>query len=457
MFRECKVNGKGRKSTILIVNVIKNIKKCPILFLIPIIMCIFAVMIALLLYTSQQSMLVTVLIWMVIGLLLLGGVVSIFAQRSAGKNLKSELEQLDKVRQHHIEYEFVLKAMHLSTWHINAKEKILTFDNDYRSGTDNYTPEPNVPIDALGPLIGDADRPRFLKNLYDICEGRIDELHDIYSVKIPRTSKVYWEESYATVAERDVEGLPLTIVGTSTRIDERKNMEDALVTARNKAEESDRLKSAFIANMSHEIRTPLNAIIGFTSVLPDIDCKEERQELINLIQENNQKLLRIINDVMNISKIEAGKEPLVMTAFDLNIILQGTADQFSTQLANGVEMKLQMPESEMNITTDLKRVQEVLTHLVSNAVKFTSEGSVTLGYDKPENKHIRIWVADTGKGIAADDQQKVFERFYKVDEFIPGAGLGLSICETMVSSMNGDIGVDSQLGKGSTFWFEIPL
>ena len=419
-------------------------------------MCIFAVMISLLLYTGQQSMLVTILIWMVIVLLLVGGVAAIFAQRSAGRNLEIELEQLEKVKQHHIEYEFVLKAMHLSTWHLNAKEKTITFDNDYRSGTDNYTPVPNMPIEEVAEMVGDADRTRFLKNLYDICEGRIDELHDIYSVKILRTSKVYWEESYATVVERDVEGLPLTIVGTSTRIDERKSMEDALVTARNKAEESDRLKSAFIANMSHEIRTPLNAIIGFTSVLPDIDGKEERQELINLIQENNQKLLRIINDVMNISKIEAGKEAPVMTAFDLNIILQGTADQFSSQLANGVEMKLQMPEPEMNITSDLKRVQEVLTHLVNNAVKFTTEGHVTLGYDKPEEKYIRIWVADTGKGIAADDQQKVFERFYKVDEFIPGAGLGLSICETMVNSLNGEIGVDSQLGKGSTFWFEIP-
>ena len=414
-------------------------------------------MIALLLYTAQQSMLATVLIWMAVGLLFVGGIVAIYAQRNAGRNLELELEQLEMVRQHHIEYELVLKAMHLSTWHLDAKQKTITFDNDYRSGSDNYTPEPALPIENMRPMFGDDDANRVIKRLNDICEGNIDEFHDIYSVKIPRTSKLYWEESYATVAERDVDGAPLTIVGTSTRIDERKNMEEALVLARNKAEESDRLKSAFIANMSHEIRTPLNAIIGFTSVLPDIDGKEERQELINLIQENNQKLLRIINDVMNISKIEAGKEPLVMTVFDLNVIMQGTAEQFAAQLADGVEMKLQMPETVMNVNSDLNRVQEILTHLVSNAVKFTAQGSVTIGYDLPQEKQMRIWVADTGKGIAADDQQKVFERFYKVDEFIPGAGLGLSICETMVNSMNGEIGVDSQLGKGSTFWFKISV
>lgn len=442
---------------ILIVNVIKIIKKKPFPFLIPRIICNFAVMIALLLYTGQHSMLATILIWMVVGLVFVGGLVAIYIQRNTGKNLEMELEQLDKVRQHHVEYELVLKAMHLSTWHLNAREKTITFDNDYRSGTDNYTPEPGLPIADMAPMFGDGDVERVMKALNDICDGNIDELHDIYSVKIPSTSKLYWEESYATVAERDVDGMPLTIVGTSNRVDERKNMEDALVLARNKAEESDRLKSAFIANMSHEIRTPLNAIIGFTSVLPDIEGKEERQELINLIQENNQKLLRIINDVMNISKIEAGKEPLAMSVFDLNIILQATAEEFTERLADGVEMKLQMPEAVMNVNSDLKRVQEIMTHLVNNAVKFTEHGTVTIGYDLPENKRIRIWVADTGKGIAADDQRKVFERFYKVDEFIPGAGLGLSICETMVNSLKGDIGVDSQLGKGSTFWFEIPI
>ena len=414
-------------------------------------------MLALLLYTNQQSLLGTVLIWLAAFLLFCGGIVLLFIQRHTGRALQSELQQLDKVRQHHIEYDFVLKAMHLSTWHINARARTINFDNDYRSGTDNFTPTPDMPLGQLASVFGDADRARVMKSFDNICSGKSDEFHEIYSVKIPHTSKIYWEESYATIAERDVEGMPVSIVGTSTRVDERKSMEEALVLARNKAEESDRLKSAFIANMSHEIRTPLNAIIGFTSVLPDIDGKEERQQLISLIQENNQKLLRIIDDVMNISKIEAGQQPLVMTAFDLNMILQEVADRHSSKVQAGVDILLAMPLSQLSVTTDLTRVQEVLAHLMSNAVKFTSQGSITLGYDAPHDKRLRIWVRDTGKGIAADDQPKVFERFFKVDEFIPGAGLGLSICETMVSSLGGIIGVDSQLGRGSTFWFEIPV
>ena len=152
------------------------------------------------------------------------------------------------------------------------------------------------------------------------------------------TSKVYWEESYAIIAERDVDGKPTRVVGTTQRIDNRKELEAALKSALAKAEESDRLKSAFIANMSHEIRTPLNAIIGFTSVLPDIESREERQELINLIQENNQKLLRIIDDVMNISKIEAGKEQLQMSTFDINLILDELVSRNQPNLASSVEM-----------------------------------------------------------------------------------------------------------------------
>lgn len=448
---------KCKITALLIVNVIKNIIFFSFPFLIPRIMCIFAVMLALLLYTNQQSLLGTILIWLAVCLLFFGGVALLFIQRQTGRALESELEQLDKVKQHHIEYEFVLKAMHLSTWHVNAKTRTITFDNDYRSGTDNYTPTPDMPIEQLATVFSKADSPRLMKAFEDAITGKIDEFHEIYKVNLPGSAKSYWEESYATVAERDLEGMPVNIVGTSTRIDDRKSMEEALVQARNRAEESDRLKSAFIANMSHEIRTPLNAIIGFTSVLPDIDGKEERQELINLIQENNQKLLRIIDDVMNISKIESGKDPLVMTAFDLNMILQAVADQYMAKLNPGVQMTLEMPQSEMNITTDLRRVQEVLNHLTNNAVKFTAEGSVTLGYDAPKDKHLRVWVRDTGKGISADNQMKVFERFFKVDEFIPGAGLGLSICQTMVESMGGLIGVQSQLDKGSTFWFEIPV
>jgi signal transduction histidine kinase len=303
----------------------------------------------------------------------------------------------------------------------------------------------------------EADQQRIAKALEDFCEGRMESYHEISRVKIGHLGDYYWTESYATVSARDAEGKPKSIVGTSMRIDERKAMESALVEARNKAEESDRLKSAFIANMSHEIRTPLNAIIGFTSVLPDVQGEDERRELINLIQENNQKLLTIIDDVMNISKIESGKEPLVMSTFELNEILNSVADGFVPKLAEGVKLSTMFAQGALNVTTDLNRLMEVLTHLLANAVKFTQQGSIIVGYDAPQGKRMRIWIRDTGKGIAPEHQERIFERFFKVDEYIPGAGLGLSICRTMAYSMGGSIGVESKLGEGSTFWFELPI
>ena len=399
---------------------------------------------------AQQGAIGTeVLVWIVGTILLLSCVALFFHQSQIGKELESELAQLEKVQKHNIEYEFVLKAMRLCTWHIDAEARTITYDNDYRGKNDNVVPPPDSPIDNLYDFVALSDRPRFMKSVDDLLAGRTEDFHEVCQILVPHSDKTYWAESYATVAARNDEGLPKTIVGTSMRVDERKMMETALMEARNRAEESDRLKSAFIANMSHEIRTPLNAIIGFTSVLPDVQGDEERRELINLIQENNQKLLTIINDVMNISKIESGKEQLVT--------LQSLTDTFVPRVQGDVKLSTTFAKSSLNVTTDLSRLTEVMNHLLANAVKFTMQGSITVGYDEPAGKRLRIWVRDTGKGIAPEHHERIFERFFKVDEYIPGAGLGLSICRTMAYSLGGDVGVESTLGEGSTFWFEIPV
>ena len=395
--------------------------------------------------------------WAVGIVLLLLSIVLLVLQQRQGRELTLELEQLDKVKKHNIEFEFVLKAMRLSTWHVDAEARTLTFDYDYRDAADNYVSIPETPLDDIYARMASGDKERFMKSMDDLCSGRTEGFHEIIQFKSPHTQKYYWSETYATVATRNEDGQPKSIVGTSTRVDDRKTMEAALVEARNRAEESDRLKSAFIANMSHEIRTPLNAIIGFTSVLPDLKSDEERKELINLIQENNQKLLRIIDDVMNISKIESGKEKLVMTTFELNDVLRSVVDSYQQEAQSGVTILTMFAQGTQQVTTDLNRLMEVLNHLMSNAVKFTAQGTIVLGYDQPVNKRIRLWVKDTGKGIAAEHHERIFERFFKVDEYIPGAGLGLSICRTMAYSMGGSVGVQSQLGEGSTFWMEIPV
>ena len=378
----------------------------------------------------------------------------IYYQWRIGKSLTHELAELQKVKKDNVEYEFVLKTMRLSTWHIDVATRKIVFDDDFRDQSDTYIPSMGSELVAAMP---EADRQRVLKTIEDLCSGAIDEAHEEYQIVLPQSKKTYWSESYAIVAERDADGRPTRIVGTSQRIDDRKSMEEALITARNRAEESDRMKSAFIANMSHEIRTPLNAIIGFTSILPDVQDPTERESLMGLILENNQKLLRIVDDVVSISKIEAGQDQIVMSAFDLNMVLGNVVQQYQGNVASDVTLTTMFCSAQQMVTTDHNRVEEVLKHLLSNACKFTQHGTIIVGYDEPHDGRIRIWVRDTGKGISEENQQRVFERFFKVDEFIPGAGLGLSTCRTMAYSLGGSVGCTSKLGEGSTFWLEIPM
>ena len=410
------------------------------------------------LYANQQSPLVAVVLWVAILAALVCSVILIIWQQRKGKELEYELSQLGKIKKRNVEYEFVLKSMRLSTWHIDVGTRQIVFDNDFRDKNDTYVPPEGGTTADLAMTLPEQDRILLAKTIDDLCSGRKEEACLQYHVMLPHSKKkFYWSESYAIVAERDADGKPVRIVGTSQRIDERKDMEAALVEARNRAEESDRLKSAFLSNMSHEIRTPLNAIIGFTSVLPDVQDAAERQQLLDLVHENTQKLLVIIDDVVNISKVESGKEELVMTNFDLNLVLHELADRYEKDVKGGVEMQTQFAAEQLNITTDINRLTEVVKHLLSNATKFTDKGRIVLGYDAPSNGRIRMWVSDTGKGIAPEHLERVFERFFKVDEFIPGAGLGLSICRTMAYSLGGTVEVTSTPGEGSTFWFEIPI
>jgi signal transduction histidine kinase len=411
-------------------------------------------MTTLLLYSSQQSQWVAIVTWVLLVALLLVSVILIVWQYRKGKELAYEISQLGKIQKNNVEYDFVLKSMRLSTWHIDPKTREIIFDQDFRDQSDTFVP-------SMGKELVDAmpeqDRLRVMKALEDLCQGRREEAHEEYQIIQPHSKKTYWSESYAIVAEHDIDGMPTRIVGTSKRIDNRKALEQELVDARNRAEESDRLKTAFIANMSHEIRTPLNAIVGFTSVLPDVQDAAERQQLLDLVHENTQKLLVIIDDVVNISMIEAGKEELVMSNFDLNLVLQDQIEHFSKDLKPDVLMRKQFASDQQFITTDMNRLLEVVKHLLSNAVKFTAQGEIVVGYDAPSSGRIRIWIRDTGKGIAPENLERVFERFFKVDEFIPGAGLGLSICRVLAYSLGGSVNVESKIGEGSTFSFEFPI
>ena len=235
-----------------------------------------------------------------------------------------------------------------------------------------------------------------------------------------------------------------------------KETEQKLIIARDKAEELDRLKSAFLANMSHEIRTPLNAIVGFSSLLAETDRRSERQEYIKIVQENNELLLQLISDILDLSKIEAGTFNFVYTNVDVNETCAEIIKSMSMKVGKGIELIFEEPFPECYIYTDKNRFTQVISNFINNALKFTQQGSITLGYEQVSHQKIKFYVRDTGMGIPEEKQKSIFERFVKLNTFVQGTGLGLSICKSIVSQMGGEIGVDSAEGIGSCFWFTHP-
>lgn len=229
-----------------------------------------------------------------------------------------------------------------------------------------------------------------------------------------------------------------------------------LIKAKERAEESDRLKSAFLANMSHEIRTPLNAIVGFSSILAESADTPENHEYIRIIENNNYLLLQLINDILDLSRIEAGLLEFTYSPVNINRCVQELEDAFRLRMPQDVKCITSLALDKCIIHTEKNRVMQVLSNYISNAIKYTTRGNITIGYYLPQNGKIRLFVRDTGCGIPADKQQEIFERFVKLDTFKQGTGLGLSICRMIAEKLHATVGIDSELDKGSEFWLEIP-
>ncbi|MDR0892865.1 MAG: PAS domain-containing protein [Mediterranea sp.] len=246
------------------------------------------------------------------------------------------------------------------------------------------------------------------------------------------------------------------IVFSAWDITKFKNLERKLRIAKEKAEESNRLKSAFLANMSHEIRTPLNAIVGFSSLLV-AQAGPEGEEYGRIIESSNEMLLQLISDILDLSKMEAGTLEYIYGNYDVNQILTDIVQTAIFQNKNPeLEVRLELPLPELVLYTDERRFMQVLTNFVNNALKFTPQGSVTVGYDLPEEKFVRFYVTDTGIGIPEEKQGSVFDRFVKLNSFKQGTGLGLAISQTIIKELKGDIGLTSTYGEGSTFWCTLP-
>ncbi|KAA2319474.1 PAS domain-containing sensor histidine kinase [Bacteroides caccae] len=298
------------------------------------------------------------------------------------------------------------------------------------------------------------DRDLILQFFEEVQKGNADKLS--HKIRVFRENgECTWTHVNLFVRKYAPQDKVIELISINYDITDLKQIEEMLVNERDRAEASDRLKSAFLANMSHEIRTPLNAIVGFSSLLASAENVVEKELYNSLISHNNELLLNLINDIIDLSKIEAGYLELHQNWFNLTELLDKCVAEYARLLPSGVELLTSYPEHDALVELDKLRIKQILNNFLSNALKNTTRGHVEVFYEI--DKHcVRIGVKDTGRGIPQNMLEKIFERFEKVDSFAQGVGLGLSICKSIVDKMNGRIQVYSQLGLGTTFIAELP-
>lgn len=298
------------------------------------------------------------------------------------------------------------------------------------------------------------DRDLILQFFEEVQKGNADKLS--HKIRVFRENgECTWTHVNLFVRKYAPQDKVIELISINYDITDLKQIGEMLVNERDRAEASDRLKSAFLANMSHEIRTPLNAIVGFSSLLASAENVVEKELYNSLISHNNELLLNLINDIIDLSKIEAGYLELHQNWFNLTELLDECVAEYARLLPSGVELLTSYPEHDALVEFDKLRIKQILNNFLSNALKNTIRGYVEVFYEI--DKHcVRIGVKDTGRGIPQNMLEKIFERFEKVDSFAQGVGLGLSICKSIVDKMNGRIQVYSQLGLGTTFIAELP-
>ena len=355
-----------------------------------------------------------------------------------------------------------LEAADLLPWRYNLAEGKIIYESKVHPGDNIETAEVHtheVSLKEYFSKIHPSFRACVEKAFDDLCNGKIKKVRKEYCLErlIPGEDRHEWEE-IQVMAEYDASGKPKALIGSTISITERKQLEHDLRMARDKAEESNKLKSAFLANMSHEIRTPLNAIVGFSNILASTDDLEDKKEFADIIENNNSLLLQLINDILDLSKIEAGTLEFTYDYVDINAVLR--------DLEQSAHLKNKNPDVQISfkdylepcvIYTDRNRLSQLMINLLNNAMKFTQAGSILFGYKLKDDNTLWFYVEDTGCGIPENKRKDIFGRFVKLNTFAQGTGLGLSICEMIVTQMKGTIGVDSMEGKGSKFWFTLPF
>ena len=324
----------------------------------------------------------------------------------------------------------------------------------YRNvGEEEGTPLPE--IIGIHSHFHPEDRAVMIDFLDKVIKGESSKLSR--DVRIRRADGNYtWTRVNVLVRNYQLQDNIIEMLCINFDITELKETERMLIGAKEKAEEADRLKSAFLANMSHEIRTPLNAIVGFSSLLEEAEDAEEKHLYATIIEENNKLLLQLISDILDLSKIEAGAFDIIPEQVDAQQLCNELLQSMQVRATEQVEILLAPELPELTFTSDKNRLYQVLLNFVTNALKFTSEGSIVIDY-RINGNEVRFSVQDTGMGIEPEKQEAIFTRFVKLNNFIAGTGLGLPICQSIVTQLGGKIGVESEPGKGSCFWFTHPI
>ena len=350
-----------------------------------------------------------------------------------------------------------LRRTKIFPWSYDTKCNLMTIDPRYFEHLDIPAGDCTLTNEQFAQLVHPDDIAGVLEALTLQVQGNFIE--DPVSYRLHRgDGKWEWFEAQSSYLGQGTQ-IPFRLVGVCMSTQEHKKIEEELTKARDKAQQSDKLKSAFLANMSHEIRTPLNAIVGFSNLLVDGDMafkKEEIKEFLSLIHLNCEQLLALISDILDLSKIESNTMVFNITEQPLTPLLQNILRAQQINVPQEVELLLDLPATDTIITTDPLRLKQVINNLINNAIKFTSKGTVTLGY-KQNNDQVSIFVKDTGTGIDEDKINRIFERFYKGDNFVQGTGLGLAISHTIIEHLKGTITVTSKVGEGSCFTIQHPV
>lgn len=356
--------------------------------------------------------------------------------------------------------EVALEVSHMSSWRWNLNshtvycQKIIT-----KPSGEVCNKEIALTEEKMYSYLEVEDRERVREAVENLTAGKTTRAKIEYGVThyIKGEKRMEWVEVCATVGLFDNNGKPVTLVGSRQVITHRKELEEELIAAKKKAEESNRLKSSFLANMSHEIRTPLNAIVGFSSLLINTKDEREQNEYVQIIESNSNLLLQLVGDILDLSKIEAGTIELTYSDFDLNKLIKELEGVFRLRMSpeKPVVLSYQLGMEQCIIHSERNRLTQLITNLVTNAIKFTDKGTISFGYER-KGDMLRFYVKDTGYGIAKEQQADVFKRFVKLNKFKQGTGLGLPICKSIVETLGGEIGMHSEIGEGSEFWFTIP-